>query len=85
MLKILVSGPILAPLVQIWVFQSASMDFNSLDVRHFEKYHSIQFQGKLMNQNWENSRKPSFMPDFGPLDQNSGTIFFFKKSDSLSH
>ena len=51
MLKILVSGPILAPLVQIWVFQSASMDFNSLDVRHFEKYHSIQFQGKLMNQN----------------------------------
>ena len=23
------------------------------------------------------------MPDFGPLDQNSGTIFFLKKSDSL--
>ena len=30
-------------------------------------YHCMQFQGKLMNQIWENGKKPSFGPDFGPL------------------
>ena len=28
-------------------------------------YLCMQFQGKLMNQNWENSKKPSFGPDLG--------------------
>ena len=28
-------------------------------------YHCMQFQGKQMNQTWENSRKPSCGPDFG--------------------
>ena len=27
----------------------------------------MQFQVKLMNQTWENGKKPSFRPDFGPI------------------
>ena len=39
----------------------------------------MQFQGKLINQTLENGKKPSFGPDFGPFDPNSGRqIFFFK-------
>ena len=30
-------------------------------------YLCMQFQGKLMNQTWENDRKPSFGPEFGPF------------------
>ena len=41
-------------------------------------YHCMQFQGKLTNQTWENGKKPSFWPDFGPFDPNFGCqIFFF--------
>ena len=41
-------------------------------------YHCMQFQGKLTNQTWENGKKPSFWPDFGPFDPNLGCqIFFF--------
>ena len=29
-------------------------------------YHCPQFQGKLMNQIWENDLKPNLGPDFGP-------------------
>ena len=25
----------------------------------------MQFKGKLMNQTWENDKKPNFEPDFG--------------------
>ena len=35
-------------------------------------YHCMQFQGKLMNQIWENSKKPKFGPDFGPFGPNLG-------------
>ena len=35
-------------------------------------YHCMQFQGKLMNQTWENCKKPSFGLDFGPFRQNLG-------------
>ena len=28
-------------------------------------YHCMQFQGKLMNQTWQNDKKPSFEPDYG--------------------
>ena len=35
-------------------------------------YHCMQFQEKLMNQTWENGKKPSFGPNFGL------PIFFFK-------
>ena len=30
-----------------------------------------------MNQTWENGKKPSFEPDFGPYGPNSGCQFFF--------
>ena len=30
-------------------------------------YHCMKFQGKLMKQTWENSKKPNFGTDFGPL------------------
>ena len=33
-------------------------------------YHCMQFQGKLMNQTWENGKKPSFGTDFGPFGPN---------------
>ena len=39
----------------------------------------MQFQGKLMNQTWENGKKSSFGPDFGPFGPNSGHKFFFSK------
>ena len=29
-----------------------------------ESYHCMQFQGKLMNQTWENGKKTNFGPDF---------------------
>ena len=31
-----------------------------------------------MNQTWENSKKSSFGPDFGPFGRNLDLIFFFK-------
>ena len=44
-------------------------------------YHCVQFQGKLMTQTQENSEKPHFGPDLGPLGPNSGRqiLFFFSK------
>ena len=43
-------------------------------------YHCMQFQGKLKNQTWENSKKPSFGPEFGPFCPNLGHQFFFSKT-----
>ena len=40
-------------------------------------YHCIKFQGKLMNQTWENGKKTSFGPDFGPFGLNLGPKNFF--------
>ena len=40
-------------------------------------YGSMQFQGKLMNQTWENSGKPSFRTDFGPVSPNLDSKIFF--------
>ena len=58
MAKNLVWGPILAPLSQIWAPNFFSWILLQLDVRHCCKlYHYIQFQGKLMNQTWENDKK----------------------------
>ena len=37
----------------------------------------MQFQGKLINQTWENSKKSGFGPDFGPFGQNLNLFFFF--------
>ena len=43
-------------------------------------YHCMQFQRKLMNQTWENRKKPSFEPDFGPFGPNLGHQLFFSKN-----
>ena len=40
-------------------------------------HHGMEFQGKLMNQTWENGKKPKFGPDFGPFGTNSGRQLFF--------
>ena len=32
-----------------------------------------------MNQTWENSKKPSFGPNFGPFGPNVGNEYFFQK------
>ena len=39
-------------------------------------YHCMHFHRKLMNQTWENGKKPNFRFDFGP---NSGYQHLFKK------
>ena len=36
-------------------------------------YHPMQFQGKIMNQTWENGKKPNFGPDFGPFSPKFGS------------
>ena len=40
-------------------------------------YHCMQFQVKLMNQTWENGKKPSFGLDFDPFCPNLGPNFYF--------
>ena len=48
-------------------------------------YNFMQFQGKLMNQTWENSKKLSFESDFGLFGPNLGRQFYFPpKSGSAS-
>ena len=42
-------------------------------------YYFIKFQGKLISKTWENVKKPSFRPDFGPLGTNLGPKFFFRE------
>ena len=37
----------------------------------------MQFQEKLMNQTWENDKKPSCQPNFDPFGQNLGSKKFF--------
>ena len=41
-------------------------------------YHCMQFQGKLMNQTWENGKKSSFEPNFGPFGPNLDPKIFFR-------
>ena len=55
-------------------------NFNHIFYLHYKlelvaSYHCKQFQEKLMNQTWENSKKPSFRADFGPFDLNLGQFF----------
>ena len=40
-------------------------------------YHCMQFQGKLMNQTWKNSKKPSFGSNFCQFGPNLGAKIFF--------
>ena len=70
--------PILVPLTQMWapkiifygLYLYSMLGFNA-------SYHCMQFQGKLINQPWENGRKPSFRPDFGPFWPKFGPQNFF--------
>ena len=70
MVKNLVSGLILA---QIWAQKVFSWALPLLDITYCCKLSlydccklSLQFQEELMNQIWENGKKPSFRNDFGP-------------------
>ena len=42
-------------------------------------YHCMQFRGKLINQTCENSKKPSFGPDFDPFGPNFSHQNLFSK------
>ena len=42
-------------------------------------YRYMQFQGKRMNQTWENGKKLNFEPDFGLFGPDLGTQIFFRK------
>ena len=49
-------------------------------------YRYMKFQGKLMNQTWENGKKPGFGANFGPFGPILGRqIFLFQKSSSVSY
>ena len=43
-------------------------------------YHCMQFQGKLINETWENGKTPCFGPDFDTVSPNSAFQFFFFKN-----
>ena len=78
MAKNLVSRPILAPLDQVWVPQIFFHEFYlyyMLDI--VTSYDCMQFHGKLMNQTWENGKKPSFRADFGLFGLNLDSKIFF--------
>ena len=45
-------------------------------------YHYMQFQEKLMNQTWENGKKPSFGTDFRTFSPNLGPKLFFADGTS---
>ena len=71
-------GPDLAPWAKIWIqklFRGFYL-YYILDI--VASYLCMQFQEKLMNRTWENSQKPSFGPNFGPLTQIRAVNFFFK-------
>ena len=77
MAKNLVPRPILAPLAQICPPKKFSHRFYLYYTLYIiASCHCMQFQGKLMNQTGENSKKPSFGPNFGPFGPNLGHQFF---------
>ena len=41
------------------------------------QYHCMQFQGKLMNQTWENGKKTNTETDFDSFGPNLGSKNFF--------
>ena len=45
-------------------------------------YHYMQFQGRIMNQTWENAKNPVLGPILAHLVQIWVTNFFFQKSGS---
>ena len=63
MAKTLISGPIIHPQIYFHDFYLYWFDI-------VPSYHSIQFKGKLMNQTWENHKKPNFKSKFHLFDPN---------------
>ena len=41
--------------------------------------HPMQFKEKIVNQTWENDKKPNFKPDFGLFGLNLGLQLFFRE------
>ena len=74
----LVSRPILAPLAQIWAQKIIFHQFYLYYMLEIAaSYHCMQFQGKPMNQTWENGRKSSVRLKFGPLQSKFSPKTFF--------
>ena len=70
-LKNLVMGQLLVPFTKIWDQKKFTRRFYIylvLDI--IASYQCMQFQGKLMNQTWENWKEASSEPNCGPLGQN---------------
>ena len=81
--NILVLELILVPLAHILAPKILFHEFSLYEMLYIVvNYHCMQFQGKLMNQTWENDKKISFGIDFGP---NSGRQLFFQKSESVCY
>ena len=64
-------GPNLVPKICFGVFYLLQI----LEI--VASYHCMLFQGKLMNLTWENYKKPSFGPGFGPFGPNLVPKIFF--------
>ena len=80
--RLVVLGPILVPLAQIWVPKIFSWTSPLLDVRHSCKLSLYAISRKTNKPNlrkWQ--KKPSFGPNFDPFSQNSGQ----KIDYSVSH
>ena len=75
MAKDLILDRILACLAQIWASQIFFASFISTNI--VPSYHPIKFQGKLMDQTWENGKKPNFGFDFGPFSPKFAPPKFF--------
>ena len=47
-------------------------------------YYRMQFKVKLVNEAWENDKKPNFGPDFGPFAPKLSSQNFFESSSPTS-
>ena len=47
-------------------------------------YYRVHFKVKLMNEAWENDKKPNFGPDFGPFAPKLSSQNFFESSNPTS-
>ena len=78
--KDLVLGPILTPLPPPPPQKIFFLGFYLYQMSHIvASYYCMQFQRKLIHQTWENDKKPSFGPNFGPFGTNSGLQNIFSK------
>ena len=77
MSKNLISFPIFACLPQIWNPQKFFLQFYFHELLNIvPSYYRMQFKVKLMNEAWENDKKPNFGNDFGPFVPKLSAKFF---------